>query len=300
MKAILPGTLLPTTVVGSYPVVQGTGLRSLLSPMRYAVQEAVSDQITAGIDIISDGQVRGDMIRVFTSRLPGIREQRVIGKVMVPQAPVTLADTRYALRKKPQVKGILTGPTTLAHGLRIDTPAYRNRGELAVDLAHALAPEAKALEEAGVTLIQLDEPIFSTGSADLQSGNEALTLITARLRIPVCLHVCGDLSAVIDELLGMPVDVLDFEFAKSPENLDLLSRRDLAGRMIGFGCVDSSSPEIEPVATIQDRIMQGLDVLRPDQLLIDPDCGLRMHTRETAFRKLAHMVLATKAIRSGL
>jgi 5-methyltetrahydropteroyltriglutamate--homocysteine methyltransferase len=300
MKAILPGTLLPTTVVGSYPVVQGSGLRSVLSPMRYAVQEAVSDQIAAGIDIISDGQVRGDMIRVFTSRLPGIREQRVIGKVMVPPAPVTLTDTRYALRKKPRVKGILTGPTTLAHGLRIDTPAYRNRGELAVDLAHALAPEAKALEEAGVTLIQLDEPIFSTGSADLQTGNEALALITARLRIPVCLHVCGDLSAVIDELLRMPVDVLDFEFAKSPENLDLLSRRDLAGRMIGFGCVDSSSAEIEPVATIQDRIMHGLEVLRPDQLLIDPDCGLRMHTRETAFRKLAHMVLATKAIRSAL
>jgi 5-methyltetrahydropteroyltriglutamate--homocysteine methyltransferase len=300
MTSILPGTLLPTTVVGSYPVVQGTGLRSLLSPMRYAVQEAVSDQIAAGIDIISDGQVRGDMIRVFTSRLPGIREQRVIGKVMVPQAPITLADTRYALRKNPHVKGILTGPTTLAHGLRIDTPAYRNRGELAIDLAHALAPEAKALEEAGVTLIQLDEPIFSTGSADLQSGNEALALITSRLRIPVCLHVCGYLSAVMDELLTMPVDILDFEFAKSPENLDLLSRRDLAGRMIGFGCVDSSSPDIEPVETIRDRIMQGLSVFRPDQLLIDPDCGLRMHTRETAFRKLAHMVMATRQIRSEL
>jgi 5-methyltetrahydropteroyltriglutamate--homocysteine methyltransferase len=300
MKAILPGILLPTTVVGSYPVVQGTGLRSLLSPMRYAVQEAVSDQIAAGIDIISDGQVRGDMIRVFTSRLPGIRDQRVIGKVMVPPAPVTLSDTRYALRKKPHVKGILTGPTTLAHGLRIDTPAYRNRGDLAVDLAHALAPEAKALEEAGVTLIQLDEPIFSTGSADLQSGKEALALITARLRTPVCLHVCGDLSSVIDELFGMPVDVLDLEFAKSPENLDLLSRRDLAGRMVGFGCVDSSSPEIEPVATIRDRISRGLGVLRPDQLLIDPDCGLRMHTRETAFRKLTNMVQATKEIRSEL
>jgi 5-methyltetrahydropteroyltriglutamate--homocysteine methyltransferase len=268
--------------------------------MRCAVREAVSDQIAAGIDIISDGQVRGDMIRVFTSHLPGIRDQRVIGKVMVPPAPVTLADTRFALRKTSHVKGILTGPTTLAHGLHLDTPSYRNRGELALDLAHALVPEARALEEAGVTLIQIDEPIFSTGSADLPTGTEGLAIITAGLRVPVCLHVCGDLSAVIDDLLAMPVNILDMECARSPENADLLSRRDVAGRVFGFGCVDSTSLDVEPVAVIRERIERGLTIFRPDQLLIDPDCGLRMHTRDTAFRKLSNMVRAVQDVRAEL
>ena len=73
--------VLATTVVGSYPVVKGGGLKSLFDPFHSAVETAVADQIKAGIDIISDGQVRGDMIGAFTAKLPGIREQQVIGKV---------------------------------------------------------------------------------------------------------------------------------------------------------------------------------------------------------------------------
>ncbi|MDD3622577.1 MAG: methionine synthase, partial [Methanofollis sp.] len=67
--------VLPTTVVGSYPVVKTGGLRSLLDPLKGAVETAVADQVRAGVDIISDGQVRGDMITAFVSRLPGIRGQ---------------------------------------------------------------------------------------------------------------------------------------------------------------------------------------------------------------------------------
>jgi 5-methyltetrahydropteroyltriglutamate--homocysteine methyltransferase len=300
MRTFLADTILPTTVVGSYPVVQTRGVRALLDPLKYAVRTAVSDQIAAGIDIISDGQVRGDMVNVFASRLPGIRGQSVINKVMASPVPITLADIRYALRKSPFVKGILTGPTTLSHGLHIDTPAYRNRRELALDLAHALLPEAIGLEEAGATLLQIDEPIFSTGIADLQSGRDALQVILSRVKVPVCLHVCGDLSAVMDELLQIPVQILDFEFAKNPANLDLISRKDLGGRMIGYGCVDSGDPGVDPVSVIRKRIMRGILVFGPEQLLIDPDCGLRMNSRETAFRKLQNMVSATREVRSEL
>jgi len=291
--------VLATTVVGSYPVVKGSGLRSFFDPLHTAVETAVADQIEAGIDIISDGQVRGDMIQIFASTLPGVKGQEVIAKVQPASGPITVADTKYALGKAPKVKGIITGPT-LAHGLHISTPIYRNREELSLDLAAALVPEVKALEAAGVTLVQIDEPIFSTGMADLATGKEAIGLITASLRIPVSLHVCGNLGNVLDEILKFNVNVLDFEFSNNPANLDLLSRRDLAGRMIGYGCVDSSNDRVESVAEIKRRIEKGIEIFDPRIMLVDPDCGMRMRSREIAFAKLKNMATAAREARIAL
>ncbi|MFY1643171.1 methionine synthase [Methanoculleus bourgensis] len=295
----LMSRLLPTTVVGSYPVVKGSGIFALVDPLKHAVEVAVADQVAAGIDIISDGQVRGDMIRAFTSRLPGIRGSSVVGKVQPARQPITVGDTKYALSRHPKVKGILTGPSTLAHGLAVETPFYRNKDELVLDLAQALAVEAAYLESAGVTVLQVDEPIFSTGAANIAVGLEAVNAIVARLRIPVCLHVCGGLSAVIDDVLQANVAIFDFEFANNPGNLDLLSEKDLRGRMIGYGCVDSADPAVESVETIRKRIEAGVDVFSPEAMLIDPDCGLRMQSRDAALGKLKNMVAAAGMVRAG-
>jgi 5-methyltetrahydropteroyltriglutamate--homocysteine methyltransferase len=293
----LSDKLFPTTVVGSYPVMKVVSLRSFLDPLHSAVERAVTDQITAGIDIISDGQVRGDMISVFTSQLPGIRGQIVVGKVLPPDQPITLADTRYALTRHPEVKGILTGPSTIAHGLRIGTPMYRNREELILDLAHALSVEARALDKAGVTMLQIDEPIFSTGAADLEAGRRAIEVVTADLKAPVSLHVCGELIDVIDQILAIPVNMYDFEFSASQENLEVVSANDLKGRLIGYGCVDTTDPAVESVSVIEKRIEKGLEVFDPDRMVIDPDCGMRMLSRDSAFNKLKHMVEASRAVR---
>ncbi|MCK9308011.1 MAG: methionine synthase [Methanoculleus sp.] len=294
----LTGKCLPTTVVGSYPVVKGSGLLARMDPLKHAVEVAVADQITAGIDIISDGQVRGDMIHAFTSHLPGIRGSSVVGKVQPAARPITLADTKYALSRHPKVKGILTGPSTLAHGLSLETPFYRNKDELVLDLAQALAVEADYLQNAGVTLLQIDEPIFSTGAANIAIGREAVNAIVGRLRVPVCLHVCGNLSDVVDDVLRTDVAVFDFEFANNPGNLEVLSGKDLRGRMIGYGCVDSADPGVESVETIRKRIEAGIDVFSPGAMLIDPDCGLRMQSREAASGKLKNMVAAAGLVRA--
>ena len=299
-KGYFINKVLATTVVGSYPVVKGGGLRSLLDPLHSAVETAVSDQILAGIDIISDGQVRGDMIQAFSSHLAGIKGQEVIGKVQPASGPITTSDTKYAIGKAPKVKGIITGPTTLAHGLHLATPMYRNKDELALDLAAALVVEARSLEAAGVTLIQIDEPILSTGVADLAVAKQAIDLITASLRVPTCMHVCGNLADVIDGILKFNVNVLDFEFSKNPKNLELFGSRDLAGRMIGYGCVDSSTDAVESIPEIKTRIERGVEVFGPRTMLIDPDCGMRMRTREAAFWKLKNMCEAAKEVRLSL
>lgn len=289
---------LPTTVVGSYPVVKGSGIRALMDPLKHAVEVAVADQVAAGIDIVSDGQVRSDMIRAFTSHLPGIRGSSVVGKVQPAQRPITLADTKYALSRHPKVKGILTGPSTLAHGLSIETAFYRNKDELVLDLAQALAVEAGYLQDAGVTLLQIDEPIFSTGAANLAVGREAVNAIAGMLRVPVCLHVCGSLGTVIDDVLRTNVAVFDFEFANNPKNLEVLSEKDLRGRMIGYGCVDSADPGVESVEAIRKRIEAGVDVFSPEAMLVDPDCGLRMQSRDAALGKLKNMVVAAGEARA--
>jgi 5-methyltetrahydropteroyltriglutamate--homocysteine methyltransferase len=300
MSGILPGPVLPTTVVGSYPVATSRGISGFLDPFREAVRTAVADQIAAGIDIISDGQVRGDMVGMFTGLIPGIRGSEVIGPVSPAAGPITVADTRYALSRAPRVKGIITGPTTLSFALHIATPSYRSRGELALDLARVLAREAVLLVEAGVSIIQIDEPILSTGAADISTATEALRLVTGNLPVPVCLHVCGNLSGVIDDLVAMPVDIIDGEFARSPENLALFREVDIGAKMIGFGCIDSSRPEVEEIDLIRTRIESALTVFAPEQLLIDPDCGLRMLPRESAFSKLSRMVGAVRLVRTDL
>jgi 5-methyltetrahydropteroyltriglutamate--homocysteine methyltransferase len=240
------------------------------------------------------------MVRSFTAHLPGIRGQEVVGTVQPAPHPITVGDTRYALSRHPRVKGIVTGPSTLAHALHVSTPSYRDRGDLAMDLARALAVETAALERAGVCMVQVDEPIFSTGAADLDAGARALDLLTSRVTVPVALHVCGELSGVIDRVLAMPVAVLDIECARSPSNLALLAARELREKRIGLGCVDSSTPRVDTAAEIAARIRTGIDTLGPENLLIDPDCGLRMLTRESALAKLSHMTEAAREIRAEL
>ena len=300
MSSLFPELPLPTTVVGSYPAIPRRGLSGIFDPFREAVRTAVNDQVAAGIDIISDGQVRGDMVRMFTSRLPGVRGNDVIGKVSAPESPITVTDTKYAISRSRRVKGIITGPTTLSFALHVSSPVYRDRADLALDLAHALAPEAAALAEAGAAIIQIDEPILSTGIADLDSAGEALEIIVRGIEKPTCLHVCGDLSPVISDLLRMPVHILDFECAKSPGNLDLCRDLDFGRKMVGFGCVDSSDPVPETTGMIRSRIEKALTVFSPDQLLLDPDCGLRMLPQKAAFLKLSRLVEAVKMVREQL
>ncbi len=292
--------LLPTTVVGSFPCVKGTGLSSLLDPYKKAVQFAVAEQLRAGVDIISDGQVRSDMVQAFVSKLPGISDKTVLGKIGTADKPITGGDTKYALTKAKYVKGILTGPCTLAYALHIATPIYRNKEEVVIDLAHALHTEAKYLAEVGVTIIQVDEPILSTGAISVETAQEALGIIFAGILTPSCIHTCGMLGEIADSWTKLPVDILDFEYAVSPDNLSVLAKHDLRGKKIGCGCVKSSDPNVESVEEIETRIYACMDAFGAENILIDPDCGLRMHTPETAFGKLAGMCTATKNVRAGL
>lgn len=296
----LPPVLLPTTVVGSYPPVEGRGFRSLLDRYRTALETAVDDQLRAGIEIVSDGQVRADMVSAFADKLPGVREGRVVGRVGPPAHAITIDDLRFARSRAPYVKGILTGPTTLAHALHLDTPVYRDKEELALDLAAVLAAEARSLEEAGACMVQVDEPILSTGAADPAAAAGAIGVIARGRSVPMALHACGPIGGMIDALLRYPVQVLDLEFAGHPGNLELLGARELGTMRLGLGVVVSSTDEVESVETIRARVERGVELFGPERLFVDPDCGLRMRSRDAAFAKLSRMVEAVLAVRAEI
>jgi len=286
--------LLPTTVVGSFPCIETGGL---FDPYKKAVHFAVAEQIRAGVDIISDGQVRADMINSFAAKLPGIADKKIVGKILPAEKPMRIKDTRYALSQNKYVKGILTGPCTLSYALEIATPQYRNKEEVTMDLAGALHAEAKQLEAAGVTIIQIDEPILSTGAISTDTAGDALKILFNGISTPSCLHTCGILHDVADSWVKLPVDILDFEYAVSHENLASLGKQDLKGKLIGCGCVQSSNQAVEPVDEIVKNILDCVDVFGAENMLVDPDCGLRMHTKEGAYAKLANMCEAAKRVR---
>ncbi|HWI51501.1 MAG TPA: hypothetical protein VNT01_05090 [Symbiobacteriaceae bacterium] len=275
-----------TTVVGSHP---GGDLRT-----------AVADQLDAGIDLLSDGQTRGDMISSFLCHIPGCARRpdgrwAVAGRLGLPAAPMTVTDwltatalTATALSAERPVKSILTGPTTLACAVMVEPGApYAGPGDPALvrDFAAILAAEADALSAAGSSTVQIDEPFFSIG-ADVAAGLEALSQITGAIAGP-WLHCCGDLRSVWPLLQRAPVAVLHLE-ATRPDRLppDLRATPALA-----FGVIDSATDEVDRLETVCNRIRR-LPVQAETWLA--PDCGLRLRSRTAARRKLAILVQAAR------
>lgn len=316
-----------TTVVGSYPVLPKgpSSISQKLSAFfgtydkyKPAIELAVRDQIEAGIDIISDGQVRDGMVEIFAKAIPGMavedKTPKIVGKIMPSYGPISAADLKYAINisesiskeyssnkvKKFKegikgVKGIITGPSTLVFSSRLEG-FYNKKEDAIIDLAHALKKEAEFLEKAGAICIQIDEPFISTGVADVNIAKKAVEIIIKDLSIPKALHVCGDVTDVFEEILKFDVDVLDFEFAGIPQNIDLLENHDLKGKKIGFGCLDTKTDKIESKEEVKNILKKGIDLIGAENMLADPDCGMRMRSRNAAFLKLKSMTEAVKSL----
>ena len=203
-----------TTVIGSYPVnidsmkhMQGYFYQKNVSWNNY-IKSAVKDMIKAGIDIVSDGQTRDPFVNIFIRKLKGCRirdRSEIIGKVKY-DGPITVDDQKYVkslIPKNKQLIGLITGPYTLTNSC-VDL-FYNDEKELAFDFAYALKQETKLLQK-HVEIISIDEPFFSMRIPDF--GKELIGIITKGLSCPTRLHTCGDVSNIVPELLGMPVDIL--------------------------------------------------------------------------------------------
>jgi 5-methyltetrahydropteroyltriglutamate--homocysteine methyltransferase len=295
-----------TTVVGSYPT---EGL-----PPRRAIHRAVEDQLAAGVELISDGQVRGDMIDVFAARIPGFR-QAADGRWVVedaldqPSGPIVAPDYLLAQRiasPHATVKGVVTGPVTLALAARVGPNApYLGPTDptLILRLAEILAHEVAALVAAGAEVVQVDEPALGSALGRQVAAELVENALRDMAALPACpvLHVCGDVRGIVRELLALPFAALDIEGA-GVDNLSAVDADELAfsEMRLAYGCIDTRSEVVEEVEVVRQRIRAAVAAIGAERLWVSPDCGLRLLSAEVARSKLSVMVQAAQDVRAGL
>ena len=328
--------MFPTTTIGSFPqtkeirVQRNRYMKGEINDQEYEkfiekeIDEVVRIQEELDLDVYVHGEPeRNDMVQYFGERLTGyvftthgwvqsygsrcVRPPIIVGDISRP-APMTVKESKYAasISKKP-MKGMLTGPITC---LRWSFPRDDVHSSVqAEQLALALRDEVVDLESAGIYVIQVDEPALREG-LPLRSGQErenylswavkSFRLSTAGVKdsTQIHSHFCySEFQDFFHAIAALDADVLSIENSKSDAKLLKVFVDEAYPRHIGPGVYDIHSPRVPSEQEIKDRIEEMLQYLKPDQLWIDPDCGLK--TRQWAETKaaLTNMVNAAKVYR---
>jgi len=283
-----------TTVIGSYPLKY-----SELGPD--AIRQAVEDQLQAGVDLVTDGQTRYDMIEYFARAIEGYSYEGksvVTGKIGRGKPEEFVQDFRMAKSLAPRVKGLITGPVTLVFSTRLKAPYSGYRDEsVYLDTADALLDIARALEAEGAEWIQIDEPYLSVG-APMTIARHAVERLATGLHVPVAMHVCGTVGGIVPQLLEWQgVTLLSHGFM-GDKNDDVLLSAELknSDKVLGLGCIDTKSPDVESEDEVAALLRRGLDLLPPERVVVHPDCGLRMLPREAVQAKLKVMTAAARKV----
>lgn len=315
-----------TTTVGSFPkppqlerARQQHARGELSAEDLFAMERAetvrvIRQQEEVGLDILVDGELyRGDMTTYFAERMPGFavsnpvrsygnryyRKPIAIGPIRRDREMTVSWWTFAQSQTKKPVKGMLTGPYTMMDWSFNEH--YPTREAMAMDLAAAVNEEALALERAGATYIQIDEPAVSVRPEELPLAVKALGRAVQGLTAKTITHICyGDFDVIYPALLDLPVDMIDLEMANSRYDLLERFRAHPFTKEIGYGVLDVHSHRVETKDEVKEGIRRGLEVLRPEQMYIDPDCGLKTRTVEEAFAKLRIMVDAVREVRAEL
>ena len=343
----LPKHLLPTTVVGSYPQPEWLVDRAMLSKSvpRTRMHEmwrlpeehleeaqddativAIRDMERAGIDIVTDGEIRRESYsnRIATALEgvdadnPAIITARSGQKTPVPRVvgpikrtgPVELRDMQF-LRKNTDhaAKITLPGPFTMSQQAKNEF--YKDDEELAMAFAEAVNAEALDLQKAGADVIQLDEP-WVRNNPDLarRYAVKAINRALAGITVPTVVHLCFGYAAVVPgstkpagysflaELADTSAEQISIEAAQP--KLDLGVLKDLSAKKIMLGVLDLGDPNVESVDTVATRIRNALKYVPADRLVPAPDCGMKYMPRATAFGKLKAMADAAAKVRKEI
>jgi len=178
---------------------------------------------------------------------------------------------------------------------------YPSRRATTLALAGIVHEEAKDLERAGAQYIQIDEPAISTRPEEMDLAIEALGIVTRGLHAKTITHICyGDFQTIGPKLHKLPVDQIDLEFAnRGFELLEFFQARRFP-KEIGLGVVDVHDHRIESRDEVIAGIRKALTVFTPEQIYVDPDCGLKTRTPQEAIDKLRVVVEAAQAVREQL
>ncbi|HLW69405.1 MAG TPA: cobalamin-independent methionine synthase II family protein [Candidatus Binataceae bacterium] len=338
--------LIPTTVVGSYPQpdwlvdrenlkkrvparVRATELWRVPEPWLEQAQDdatllAIREMERAGVDIISDGEMRRESYsNRFANALGGIDRERLGqgvnrrgGPDVVPlvsgpirrEAPVEVRDLSFLRANTDrQVKITLPGPFTMAR--QAENGFYPTEEALAMAYADAVNREVKDLFAAGADVVQLDEPYMDSfpdqaRSYAVKAINRALEGVAGATVVHICFgygHYVRKKNspyAFLRELDGCVADQISIEAAQP--QLDLAILKELPSKVIILGVLDLADRTVESAETVAQRLRTALAILPPERLIAAPDCGMKYLPREVAFGKLQAMVAGARIVREEL
>jgi 5-methyltetrahydropteroyltriglutamate--homocysteine methyltransferase len=334
---------LVTTVVGSYPQPEWLIDRERLGdrlPPRVRARElwrvpepyleeaqddatriAVRDQELAGIDVVTDGEMRRESYsNRFATALdgvdldtPGVALDRTGHENPVPRVvgpvrrtrPVEVRDVEFLRSITDRaIKITVPGPFTMTQQAQNDH--YADDRDLALAYAEAVNEELGDLKSAGADVVQIDEPYLQARPEPareyaLEAINRALEGIQGETVLHTCFgyaHIVHDRPAgypFLRELADCAATHLSLEAAQP--RLDPRVLQEVADKVIVLGVLDLGSPEAETPEVVADRIRQALTVLAPARLVVAPDCGMKYLSRDLAFRKLEAMVAGARIVR---
>ena len=326
---------LPTTTIGSFPQtddvrrMRAQYKREEITQDEYEafIEEQIAETIAAqeeiGLDVLVHGEPeRGDMVEHFGRQLDGflftengwvqsygtrcVRPPIIAGDVSRPE-PMTTRWLAYANDQTDQpVKGMLTGPVTMLQWsfVRDDQP----RAETCRQIALAIRDEVVDLEDVGVQAIQIDEPAFREGLPLRQQqwddyldwAVECFRLASSGVRneTQIHTHMCySEFNDIIEAIADMDADVISVEASRSKmELLDSFDEFDYPNE-IGPGVYDIHSPRVPTVEEMESLIRKALDVLDPEQMWVNPDCGLKTRRWVEVRPALENMVQAAENAR---
>jgi 5-methyltetrahydropteroyltriglutamate--homocysteine methyltransferase len=327
--------LLPTSIVGSYAMpgwlerlktdyfARRISRHDLDEIHDAAVKAAIKDEEMAGLDIVTDGEVRRDnMVDYFVERLPGVQIDRTSKKFYydfydsvvqgkLPMASLGLVPDFQFLQAftKRETKICITGPHCLTK--RIRNQFYPTEEGLATDIAKVMNLELKALAKAGARFIQIDEPYYSGFPEDLSWGVKVINTLVEGVDAKIAVHICygnrygkpsweGTYRYLFPTILEAKVQQLTLEFARrGGEDLDLFKEFDSPFEL-GVGVIDVKTHDVETPEMVAERIRKALDVLPAERIYILPDCGLFHLPRDVAFGKMKAMVQGACIVRKEL
>jgi 5-methyltetrahydropteroyltriglutamate--homocysteine methyltransferase len=338
---------LSTTLVGSYPQPEWLIDRARLAgrfPPRVRARElwrvpepwlaeaqddativAIRDQEEAGLDIVTDGEIRRESYsNHFATALEGIDLEhpgsaldrsghpnpvpRVVGPIRRLH-PVGIRDVEFLRRhtRRP-IKATVPGPFTMAQQAQIDFYGG-SREHAAIDYAAAVNEEVRELFRAGADVVQLDEPYMQARPEEARAwGLKALNRALEGVGGTTAVHICFGYAAIIHvrpsgysflpELAGCPCDQVSIETAQS--GLDCSVLGGLSAKTIILGVINLAEHAVESAELVASRIRRALPFVDPGRLLIAPDCGMKYLPRAAAFGKLQAMVAGAQIVRREL
>lgn len=270
--------------------------------------EALQEQSEAGLDLVADGAIRWDDEQTYLMRnLSGVSIQGLIrwfdtnmyyrqpfieGPVAW-KGPITVADYQFAAKHttKP-LKAVLTGPHTLAR-LSVDNH-YGSTGKASMALAEALNQEARALQDAGATVIQFSEPAITNYKDDITDFVAAAKRAVDGLSVETHLYTYfGDVDGILPQLLDLPFEVVGLDFCTNSKN-DAVLKSGTSGKKIALGIVDARNSKLETSGQIAERIRSLSAGISPDNVYVNPSHGLEFLPREVAQEKLRRMAQAVR------